>query len=106
MALSKTVKQTYESYFIHADFENVMTNPETISSIDSLTVVDKDGTDVTTDLVETGTQSVGTGDNVYKVFFRIQNGFAAASPYKFTVKIITSTGNKWEVDGNIKVKEL
>lgn len=106
MALGKTEKQSYEAYFIHGDFSSVMTSPEIIDTIISLVVLDSDGTDVSNDLIESGSQSIGTDDDIFKVFFRIQNGDSAGSPYKFTVKIETDTGNRWEIDGLIKIKEL
>lgn len=105
MGLGKTEKQSYESYFIHGDFSPMMTSPETISTIASLVVLDNAGEDATDELIESGSPIIGTDDDVFKVFFRIQNGDSTLSPYKFTVKIETDTGNKWEIDGLIRIKE-
>lgn len=105
MALKQTVKQPYEKYWVYADFEGVMVEEETIASFAG-TAVDAEGVDATATLIETGSVQVGTTDgDTQKVYLRIQAGVQASSPYKFTIRIITSIGNKWEVDGKVKVKE-
>lgn len=103
--MTKTKKQPYEAYFVYGDFAPVMDDAETID-IFTATAVDKDGADATADVLESGSIQVGTDDNVHKVFVRIIDGVNSLSPYKFTIKIETSTGNKWEIDGIIKVKEI
>lgn len=104
MALKYTVKQPYEKYFCHADFASVMVLGETISTF-AVTAMDVDENDVTSTLIEAGTPQIGTGDNTQKVYFRIQAGTQDISPCKFTTRVETSTGNRWEVDGKIKIKD-
>jgi len=104
MALKQVEKQPYEKFWTHAKFGAVMAEDETISSFTG-TAVDSVNDDATATLIEPGSVQVGTGDDIHKVFLRIQGGVMTLSPYKFTVRIITSIGNKWEVDGKVKVKE-
>jgi len=104
MALTKTKKQSYEAYFVYSNFAPVMSDGETIFSY-TVTVVDKEGTDSTSIIIETDSEQPGTGEDIFKLFFRIQAGVQSLSPYKFTSRIVTSTDNKWEVDGIIEVKE-
>lgn len=105
MALKTTRKQPYEKYFCYGDFEPVMIEEETIS-VFAVTATDVDGLDVTSSIIEPGSPQIGTGENTQKLYFRIQAGTEDYSPYKFTVRVETSTGNKWEQDGKIKVKEI
>lgn len=104
MSLEKTEKQPYESYFIHGNFEEVMKEGETISQY-TVTAVDVDGVDATSTLIENGSETVGTGEDIHKLFARIQGGLEAKSKYKVTFRIVTNTGNKWEVDAEVKIKE-
>ena len=100
MVLTKTTKQASEKYFVYGNFEHVMEESETIVS-SSATCRDKDGEDVTASLIESGSETV---DN-RRLYIRIQNGLQSLSPYIFTIKITTSTGNEWEVDGKVTIKE-
>lgn len=104
MALKITRKQPYEAYFCYADFEPVMILGETISTF-TVTAMDVDETDVTSSIIEPGSPQIGTGENTQKLYFRIQAGTEAYSPYKFTVRVKTSTDNQWEQDGKIKIKD-
>jgi hypothetical protein len=101
MSLISTTKQGYEKYFIHGDFSTVMDLEEEILS-HTTTVLDKDGVDVSADIIDVVSPFV----EGKKQFIRIQGGEQIKSPYKITIRIETSTGNRWEVDGLIKVKEL
>jgi len=104
MALEKTIKQGYESYFIFGNFSEVMEEDETITTWD-IGIVDKAGTDCSETMIESDSPAAGEGDDVHKLFVRIQGGSEPLSPYKVTMRIVTSLGNKWEVDGNIVIKE-
>lgn len=104
MSLTKTEKQSYESYYIYGDFSKVMNEGETISSYDT-SAVDKDGADATATVIEASSEIIGTGDDFAKLYVRIKAGVEAESPYKITIKIVTSNDNKWEVDGQLVIKE-
>jgi len=100
MGLEKTEKQGYERYYVHGDFSEVMASDETITA-DTVIAEDVNGVDVTSDVIDVGTEYV-EGMNL---FVRIKDGVEALSPYKFTIRVETSIGNRWEVDGQIKIKE-
>ena len=102
-SLETIYKQPDESFPIYADFVNVLATSEDLDILGStVTVVDKDGTDVTTDMV--------IGLSVYddtKLKTQLKAyGTAAASPYKVTFLAATSLDNIYEVDGRIRVVEL
>ncbi len=101
MGLVKTEKQGYERYFIYGDFAEVMADDETIT-VHDVTALDNAGNDVTADVIDVGTVYVDS----MKLYVRIKDGDESLSPYKVTIRIETSTGNRWEVDGAIKVKEI
>ena len=103
--LSKTEKQSWEAYYVYANFAENMVDGETIDTIVSVVAVDANGDDATSTLIESSTEQVIPAEP-HRVYFRIQNGEEALSEYKTTTKIVTSTGNKWEVDGLVKIKEL
>jgi len=102
MGLTKTTKQAFESYFIHADFSAVLEDSETlILGSSSITVLDNTGNDASSIVADQASKSV-MGPELH---IRIKDGDSTLSPYKVTFKVITSTGNKWEVDGAIVIKE-
>ena len=100
MGLEKTEKQSYERYFIFGNFEDVMDADETITSSEFL-AEDNTGQDALADILVVGDAYVyGT-----KQYVRVKDGEEAKSPYHITIRIETSKGNRWEVDGQVKVKE-
>ena len=101
---NKTEKQSYEKYFIYGDFDDVMEDGETMAQY-TVTVIDVDEVDATSELIENGSEIPGTAEDPFKLFARVQNGSEAKSDYKVTFRIVTNTGNKWEVDYGIKIKE-
>jgi len=100
MTLESTKKQSYEKYFVFGNFTKSMVTGETIQN-GVVTCRDKSGNDVTSSVIESGSDYI----DGFKYYVRIQNGVEILSPYVFTIRIITSTGNKWEIDGKIIVKE-
>jgi len=100
MGLTKTEKQGYERYFVHGDFSDVMEEGELIST-NEITALDKEGEDATADIIESGTE-LAEGFNMY---VRLKDGVQTDSPYKVTIRVETSLGNRWEVDGQMVVKE-
>jgi len=116
MGLTATEKQGFESYFIHGDFSEVMETGETIDVGNStVTVLDAGEYDISTnppteitapeDATDTVTDQGTIAADGMKLKVRIRGGDEAGSPYHITFRIVTSIGNKWEVDGQIKIKE-
>ena len=105
MALTRTEKQPWERYFIYGDFKKVLADDETIKIVapTTVTAVNKDGQDATADVIDDGT--IYADDVEKRLYVRIKDGLEAGSIYKFTIRIETSAGNRFKVDGEIKVKE-
>jgi len=101
MALVSTTKQNYEKYFIHGDFSAVLDEGETIAS-ESISAIDAAGDDATSAMIDMTSPFVDGA----KQYVRIQGGTQDGSPYKVTIRVVTSAGNQWEVDCLVKVKEL
>ena len=104
MGLTKTEKQGFERYFIHGDFSAVLGAGETldVNNVNtSVTAVDKDGVDATSTVIDDASEYVDEAS----LYVRIKDGVEAESPYKVTIQVETSLGNRWEVDGLIKIKE-
>ncbi len=104
MGLTKTEKQGFERYFIHGDFSAVLESGETLdvnNADTTITAIDSSGADATATIIDDASKYVD-GSNLY---VRIKDGDEAGSPYKITIKVETSSGNRWEVDGLIKIKE-
>lgn len=97
-------KQPAESFFIDANFEDVLTTGEDIILNSSdIVAEDKDGTDVTATVLDTSVKYIL---DATKLAVRVQNGSEAASPYKITFTIVTDLGNTWEVDVELRVEEV
>ena len=104
MGLEKTEKQEFERYFVHGDFSAVLDTDETldIANIETtVTAIDNTGDDATATIIDDASRYVD-GSSLY---VRIKDGTEAESPYKITIRVETSKGNRWEVDGLIKIKE-
>lgn len=105
MSIKPSIKQSYESYFVHGDFSKVMANDETIVSYETA-AEDVDGIDSKSIVLEPASEYIGVDDDFAKLYVRVRAGEEAKSPYKITIKIVTSTDNKWEVDGPLQIKEI
>ena len=111
-SVPKVEKQSWEEFYIGADFYDVLKSDGTevlVLASCTVTAVDKDDTDVSDTFTQQATISLddseeGYEDNVLKI--RVQDGATASSPYKLTFKAISNLGNKWEKDIKVKVKEL
>ena len=108
MALEKTEKQPFERYFVYGDFSEVLDIEagETIDTGDAfttITAVDSADQDATSDVIDDA--SVNAEDAEGYLWFRIKDG-VDGEKYHFTVRIVTSAGNRYEVDGHIVVKEI
>jgi len=96
MIIGRFSKQPYEEFFWGADFSDVIdTDNETITlASSSITAVDSTGE--TDDTVYYLATLMIVSLTILAV--RVKAGTAALSPYKFTYKITTSAGNKYEKD--------
>lgn len=103
MALPRTEKQSYERYVVGCNYEKVLGSSEAIVLANSIVEAeDKDGVDKSTIVIEQATFVVdGT-----RLKFRIREGVEAESPYKVTAKAETDLGNRFEVDFEMRIKEL
>ena len=100
MALAIFTKQSYEDFPISADFSKDMATGETLIS-QTITAIDNAGDDATASILSTP-----TNDGATQALIRVFAGTEALSPYKVTFRVVTSIGNKWELDIKMKVKEL
>lgn len=104
MALDSFNKQPYEVFWVSADFSNNLDSSEAIVvGSSAVTAMDQDGVDATSDVIVTGTITV-SGDTLQ---IQVKGGTTAIT-YKLTFRATTdaSPANKFELDVNMKVKEL
>jgi len=104
VGLERTEKQGFERYFVHGDFSEVLGVDETLDIANletTVTALDNTGADATATIIDDASKYVD-GTSLY---VRIKDGTEAESPYKITIKVETSKGNRWEVDGLVKIKE-
>lgn len=95
MALQNFSKEIYDEFVIEGNFQGAMGDSESIVAESSAIIAeDKDGTDVTSIVLDTTTATVD-GQSL-KV--RCRGGSVEGSPYKISFKIVTSLSNKFEVD--------
>ncbi|MBE9571689.1 MAG: hypothetical protein IMF11_13760, partial [Proteobacteria bacterium] len=96
-------KQSYEEFTIAGDFVDQAEPGENAVLLGSEVLAeDKDNNDVGTTLLDQATKAVdGT-----QLRIKVKAGAEAASPYKITFRIVTSSGNKWEIDASCRVKEI
>lgn len=110
MALDSFEKQPYEEFRISADFGHNFQAGETLT-LGSCTVgaTDGDGQDVTATVTDQTTIAVinGVESAVDSAALQIlvRAGTTGAT-YKITFKGVTSLDHHWELDVNMKVKEL
>ena len=104
MGLERTEKQGFERYFVHGYFSAVLDVDETldIANVETtVTAIDNAGADATATIIDDASRYVD-GSNLY---VRIKDGTEGESPYKITIRVETSKGNRWEIDGLVKIKE-
>jgi len=104
MAANQFTKQTYEEFVIEADFSANLITGEIINS-QFVSAKDKDGTDVTSTILDINTLA---NDGASKVSILVRAGSVSASPYKITLRCITNHAipHKWEMDITMRVKEI
>lgn len=100
--MEKFTKQIYEEFTIAGDFSKNMETGETIAT-QTVVAVNNVGADATNDVLDTGSIS---NDGTTKVLVLVRAGTEALSPYKITFKAVTSVDHKWEVDVQMKIKEI
>ena len=93
-------KQIWEEITITGEFENVMSDSETLEATSTVVAEDKDGTDVTA--IVLGTVTI----NTQNITVLTKAGTESASPYKITFKAITNSNNRWELDLLMYIKEI
>lgn len=106
MALVTTEKQPWERYFVYGDFVKVMDADETLDEAKITVTAVTIGTspvDATGDVIDT--PSIYKDDVLKRAYVRLMDGLDGSN-YKFTIRIETSKANRWEVDGQLKVKEI
>ena len=103
MAITKFKKQSFEAFPVYGNFEDALSLGETIELASStVTCVDVNGDDVTSDCIESSSLQVQDS----KLVAQCKNGEEALSPYLITFRIITTDNNKYEVDLKMIVKEV
>lgn len=107
MGLEKTKKQPFERYFVYGDFAKVMDDDETLDAGNANTTVtaidlsdDSDATGVVID-----TPSMNVDNETKRLYIRLIDG-VDGKDYQFTIRVETSIGNRWEVDGILDVDEV
>lgn len=93
-------KQPYEVFGVTVNFSRNMTKSESVA-VGTVTAVDKDKVDATATIIS-GNPSWGTKT----VVATIMDGDEDKSPYKLTFRCETNTGNKWEDEVILWVKDL
>lgn len=96
-------KQIWEEFIIAGDFiDQAGTGEQAVLIGSEVLAEDKDGANVETTLLDQTTKAVdGT-----QLQIKLRAGTEGASPYKVTWRILTSLGNRWEIDAKIKIKEV
>ena len=98
MALEKIEQQTTESILLSMDFDNILGSSETISSVTSVTS-EIIGSTTASDLT-IGTASISSDGK--SVNFRCSGG-TENKLYLIEVLVVTSAGNTYEGDGQIRL---
>lgn len=96
-------KQPYEEYYLKFNFEEDMTDADTINTITAVvTTLDDDETDVSATMLDSG-EDYSAGTNAY-VWIK---GGTTGQLYLVTCRIVTVTlGEKYELEGSILVREI
>ena len=102
MTVGYFTKQNRETFFISADFEDVLEDGETIVVGNSSVVAeDVNGEVVTDDVLTAGSIAVSG----YTLKIKVKEGSEALSPYKITFVAVTSLTNTWEKDVEMEIIE-
>ena len=103
--------QPDEQFYVYGSIlKNQQSQESIVLSTSSVTITDKDGTDVTSSLKVSNTDTITDDpdgdytDNAYAVC--VMGGTEAASPYKITFSLHTNKGNIYEIDITMAVREI
>lgn len=104
MAIGTIRKQPFEQLDRYLDFSNDLPN-STLASIVSVTAIKKsDGSDATSDVIESSNPAPFIPSGTKRVQFRVKGGIDRVI-YKITVKASGSGGQKLEADVWLNVKD-
>ena len=103
MNSNKLVKQEKDSFLVYCDFSHVLAAEETITAYEC-SVEDSAGVDATVEILEPGSEIIGSGDDKAFLYVRVRNGKARFSPYTVTMQAQTSLGHRHKVAGKLVVK--
>lgn len=92
-------KQPYEEYYIKFDFTNVIGTAEISSSV--VSAIDSSGADATT----TVTKDASKVNETPYVNVWVQGG-VTGERYTITCKIVTNSGEKYELEAELPVVEI
>jgi len=93
-------KQPYEEYFVSFNFTRVIT-PNTVITSSTVIAHDEDDNDVTATITDQAQQS----NTDTKVYVKVRGGTSGVT-YKITCRIVTSNGERFEMDGELPVREV
>jgi hypothetical protein len=97
-------KQPDEKFYVAADFVDMLQTGESIVlGSSTVTAIDVDDSDATTDIVETSTLTL---QDTTKLSVQIKAGVVANSPYKLTYKAVTDSNNILEVDVEMRLVSI
>ena len=100
--MERFTKQPSERFTVFTDFKRNFSSGETVGAC-SVTVTDKDGTDVSATVTDQATLTPARGTRVEVL---VRAGSEASSPYKITFECDTSKGHHWEHDIEMLVVEI
>lgn len=110
MKAGKFKKQSSESFIINANFAanmDIAGGEDLVENNCSVVAIDGDGDDASSTVLVSDSLAIGTGDNKGKLYIQVQAGTEDKSPYKITFKSgETSTGEEWEKDVYMTIKEI
>lgn len=111
MSVESFEKQTWESWPVWGSILNVQNATETVVSATSYAkAMDKDGIDVSSTFLDQSSKTLGDDpDGSYSdnmLGMKCQGGSLLKSPYYITFYMVTSEGNKYEVDVKVKIKRI
>lgn len=110
MATESFTKQSWEKFPIWGSIKDVQEDDEKVVLAQStVTVTDKDGKDAG-EVLDQSSKVLGddpdTSLTENMLGIKVREGTKTKSPYWITFKMVTTSGNQWEVDTKMKVKDV
>jgi hypothetical protein len=111
MSIESFEKQTWEEWPVYGSILNVQNETETVVlGSSSVSAMDKDGNNVSSTFLDQGSKALGDDpDGAYTdnmLGMKCRDGEISKSPYYITFYMVTSEGNKYEVDVKVKIKRI